>query len=100
MANAKLEWYQFDEGEFEIHVLPHFAHKNSGSADITDEPYAFNGRVQRRGSDGRLAGTFVPFRSDANVEYRTPDEALEDGLSMGRRVIAGEIPGLSVDDLQ
>lgn len=100
MANAKLEWHQFEEGEFEIHVLPHFAHKNVGSDDISNEPYAFNGKVQRAGSDAKYAGTCIWFKSAADVEYGTPDEALNAGLDMGHRIIAGEINGLSVDDLK
>lgn len=100
MTTVKLNWHVFDEGDFEVHVLPHFARKNGGSDGIANELYAFTGRVQRLGADTRDAGSFLPFKSAADVEFATPNEAIDVGLAMGRRIIAGEIGGLSVDDLK
>jgi hypothetical protein len=84
---VKLEWQLFEDGEFEIHVLPIFAQKNVGTDDISGEPYAFTGRVQRAGSDGRYGEAYVQFKSAAYVEYRTAEEALNTGLEQGREIV-------------
>lgn len=100
MASAELGWHKFEEGEFEIHVLPHYAHKNVGQGHDENEPYAFTGRVQRQGSDGRYAGTFIPFKSAADVEFRSVEDALDAGLHLGREIVAGNVKEKSIDELK
>jgi len=98
MTDVIDKWHIVVQGPFEIRVLPIFFHRNVSSGDISNEPYTFICRVTRVGTAVHLADTFHHFRPDAGVEYRTPQEALDAGLIMGRRIIAGDFPGICVDD--
>lgn len=81
------QWVEY-EG-FEIHVLPRATEADSNR-------YTYAGYVCHPGADPALPGHIVAFHADGDTEFRSVDEAVLEGLSVGRDIIDGTHPDLSV----
>ncbi len=74
---------------FEIHVLP-------SPSPLDRTRYTYTGYVCHPGADPALPGHTVPFHADGDERFRNPEQAIEEALCVGRSIIDGTHPDLSV----
>jgi hypothetical protein len=59
-------------------------------------PHTYIGYVCHPGADPALPDHIVPFRADSDARFTTPDDAARDAFQIGRSIIDGTHPDLSV----
>ena len=74
---------------FEIHVVPSPTRTNVAR-------YTYTGYVCHPGADPHLPGHVVPFHADGDDSFRSPEEAMEEGVHVARSIVDGTHPDLSV----
>lgn len=74
---------------FEIHVAP-----SPTRADNTR--YTYTGYVCHPGADPSLPSHVVPFHADGDDSFHSPEEAMQEAVHVGRSIIDGTHPDLSV----
>ncbi|KGS09137.1 hypothetical protein [Burkholderia pseudomallei] len=89
MFEPPLPSRQIDYEGFEIHVSPTPTHTDANR-------YAYAGYVCHPGADPRLPGHTVPFHADGEESFRSVGEALDEAVSIGRSIVDGTHPDLSV----
>ncbi len=89
MSEPPLPSRQVDYEGFEIHVSP--------TPTQTDaNRYTYAGYVCHPGADPALPGHTVPFHADGEESFRSADEAFHEAVSIGRSIVDGTHPDLSV----
>ncbi|KUZ81197.1 hypothetical protein WI36_05745 [Burkholderia ubonensis] len=74
---------------FEIHVVP-------TSMPGNDTRFTYTGYVCHPGANPALPGHAVPFHADGEESYSTVDEAVHEAVHIGKSIIDGTHPDLSV----
>lgn len=77
----------FDYEGFEIHVAP---------VPADDNRYTYTAWVCHPGADAALPGHAVPFHPGGDDTFRTEREAVEEAVHVGRSIVDGSHPDLSV----
>lgn len=98
---ASLRWQMVDYEGFEIHVATSL--KDAGdSRDYAHETrpgmerYTYVGYVCHPGANAKLPGHAVPFHADGEESFKTLDDATYEAVHVGRSIIEGTHPDLSV----
>jgi hypothetical protein len=88
-------WQMTQYEGFEIHVAP-LARNHEGQAAPEGEGFTYVGFVCHPGADPKLPGHAVPFHADGDVGFDSADEALDEGMHIGRTIVDGTHPDLTV----
>jgi hypothetical protein len=96
--HAREAWHQADYEGFEIHVcpVPKDGEKTAPGVAATPARYTYDGYVCHPGADPALPGHTVPFHADGEESFASADDALHEGLHVGRSIVEGTHPDLSV----
>lgn len=74
---------------FEIHVVP-------GTAPGNAMRFTYTGYVCHPGANPALPGHAVPFHADGEESFASVDEAVHEAVHVGKTIIDGTHPDLSV----
>lgn len=89
MSELMMPTQPVDYEGFEIHVSLY-------PAPDDDMRYTYAGYVCHPGADVALPGHTVPFHADGDERYRSAEDASWEALRVGRSIIDGTHPDLSV----
>ncbi len=96
MTEEDALWQMTQYEGFEVHVAP-LLRSHEGEATVSDdEDYTYIGYVCHPGADPKLPGHAVPFHADGDVGFASADEALDEGMHVGRAIVDGTHPDLTV----
>jgi hypothetical protein len=102
MADETALWQTSEYEGFEIHVVP-LAKNPPGESDAWNHAvpaeegrYTYAGYVCHPGADPHIPGHAVPFHADGEESFASRDEALHEGLHVGRSIVEGTHPDLTV----
>lgn len=98
MAEESAPWQMVEYEGFEIHVapFPKNAPNEANAAAATDNRYTYVGYVCHPGADPSIPGHAVPFHADGEESFAGRDEALYEGVHVGRSIVEGTHPDLTV----
>ena len=98
MADVTAPWQMVEYEGFEIHVSPQ--PKNPPNAAnpsaVADNRYTYVGYVCHPGADPTIPGHAVPFHADGEESFAGEDAALYEGVHVGRSIVDGTHPDLTV----
>ncbi|WP_321840977.1 hypothetical protein [Paraburkholderia bannensis] len=89
MSAQSLAMQQFDHEGFEIHV-------NAAPIEENAARYTYTAYICHPGANPALPGHSVHFHADGEETFRSEQEALEEAAHIGRSIIDGTHPDLSV----
>ncbi|WP_322043772.1 hypothetical protein [Paraburkholderia sp. J67] len=89
MPTPQSEPKSFDYEGFEIHVT-------AAATDENATRYTYTAYVCHPGANPALPGHAVTYHADGEETFRTPQEATEEAAHIGRSIIDGTHPDLSV----
>lgn len=90
-------WQMTQYEGFEIHVAPlRREPEEHAPPPPADEGYTYIGYVCHPGADPKLPGHAVAFHADGDVGYESPAAALDEGMHIGRTIVDGTHPDLTV----
>lgn len=98
MADQTAPWQVVEYEGFEIHASPvptnppDPAHPSAA----TDKRCTYVGYVCHPGADPAIPGHAVPFHADGEESFANADEALAEAVHVGRSIIEGTHPDLTV----
>jgi hypothetical protein len=92
MPDDPAQWRVFEYEGFEIHVLPQL----KAAPDHAPPRYVYIGHVCRHGAHADEPGEAVHFHADGDDAFRREEEAVEEARHIGRAIIEGTHPDLSV----
>ncbi|MFM0050489.1 hypothetical protein [Caballeronia grimmiae] len=90
------QWQVFEYEGFDIHVLPQIKPTTEHAPPRAAERYVFIGRVCRHGTNADTPAEAVYFHADGDDEYRTAQDAVDEARHIGKSIIDGTHPDLSV----
>jgi len=101
MSDESLTWRMIEYEGFEIHVatraLEHEAASAvSGSSPASARSYTYIGYVCHPGADPKLPGHAIPFHADGEETFETEAAAWEEAVHIGRSIVDGTHPDLTV----
>ncbi|MFM0739538.1 hypothetical protein PQQ51_20040 [Paraburkholderia xenovorans] len=106
MPDETALWRIVEYEGFEIHVTPRLAPDPTVSptdpptgtrlSAASDNRYTYVGYVCHPGADPRIPGHAVPFHADGEENFADQEEALDEGVHVGRSIIEGTHPDLTV----
>ena len=96
MPDDPAQWRVFDYEGFEIHVLPMVKPTPEHAPPRTVDRFIYIGYVCRPGADADVPGEAVHFHADGDDEYKTAQEAVDDARHIGKSIVDGTHPDLSV----
>jgi hypothetical protein len=89
-------WQMSQYEGFEIHVAPLVRDEGEQDRRTAGENYTYVGYVCHPGADPKLPGHAVPFHADGDVGFPSAEAALDEGMHVGRTVVDGTHPDLTV----
>jgi hypothetical protein len=89
MTAAQTSSQKFDYEGFEIHVTP-------AAAEDGSNRYGYTAYVCHPGANPAVPGHTVSFHSDFSETFRSEQDAIEEAAHVGRSVVDGTHPDLSV----
>jgi hypothetical protein len=92
MPEDDAQWRAFDYEGFEIHVLP----QSTPTPEHAPPRFVYIGHVCRHGADADTPGEAVHFHADGDDAFRSAHDAVEEARHIGRAIIDGTHPDLSV----
>lgn len=99
MSDENAPWQVVEYEGFEIHAAPcskdpHESepHRPPGPPG----PYTYVGYVCHPGADPAIPGHAVPFHADGEETFATREDALAEAIHIGRSIVDGTHPDLSV----
>jgi hypothetical protein len=95
MSDKQAQWTNMEYEGFEIHVAPLTQEPPENSAPQPKQ-YTYLGYVCRPGANPKLPGHSVPFHADGDQTFKTPADALDEGVQVGRSIVDGTHPDLTV----
>ncbi len=98
MADETAPWQVVEYEGFEIHVMPSLKNPPSeaNAPAAADNRYTYVGYVCHPGADPTIPGHTVPFHADGEESFANRDEALYEGVHVGRSIVDGTHPDLTV----
>lgn len=95
MAEEDALWQMTHYEGFEVHVAP-LAREHEREASAGGVDYTYIGYVCHPGADPKLPGHAVPFHADGDASFATEQAALDEGMHVGRTIVDGTHPDLTV----
>ncbi len=98
MPDETAPWQMVEYEGFEIHVAP-FVKNAPGEVDASnavENRYTYVGYVCHPGADPTIPGHAVPFHADGEENFGSKDDALYEGVHVGRSIVDGTHPDLTV----
>lgn len=89
-------WQMAQYEGFEIHVAPLARDRESETRPPAGEDYTYIGYVCHPGADPKQPGHAVPFHADGDVGFADTAAALDEGMHVGRTIVDGTHPDLTV----
>ena len=89
-------WQMSQYEGFEIHVAPLGLEREQRALTPASERYTYIGYVCHPGADPKLPGHAVPFHPDGDVDFASATDALDEGMHVGRTIVDGTHPDLTV----
>ncbi|MGN6650997.1 hypothetical protein [Trinickia sp.] len=91
-------WQMMQYEGFEIHVAPltRDQEDRTPASKPAAESYTYIGYVCHPGADPKLPGHAVPFHADGDVSFASAADALDEGMHIGRTIVDGTHPDLTV----
>ena len=96
MSDEYTSWHVVEYESFEIHVTPFPKDPQGNMAPAKSERYTWIGFVCHPGANPRLPGHAVPFHPDGDESYASVEDALYEAVHVGRSIVDGTHPDLSV----
>jgi len=96
MSDEHAPWQIVEYEGFEIHAAP--VPKDAQESDPRRQagPYTYVGYVCHPGADPAIPGHSVPFHADGEETFATGDDALYEAFHVGRSIVDGTHPDLTV----
>jgi hypothetical protein len=89
MPEENIAWQSVEYEGFEIHVSPRLKGPDSTR-------YTYVGHVCHPGATPAMPGHTVPFHPDGEDSFASSDEAVDEAVHVGRSIVDGTHPDLSV----
>ncbi|PCE24986.1 hypothetical protein BWP39_10705 [Paraburkholderia acidicola] len=89
-------WQTAEYEGFEVHVAPFPQDPPTVPPDAKPLRYTYIGYVCHPGADPAIPGHAVPFHPDGDVSFASAADALFEGVHVGRSIVDGTHPDLSV----
>jgi hypothetical protein len=89
-------WQMTEYEGFEIHVAPLHREPEEQPSPPAGEGYTYVGYVCHPGADPKLPGHAVSFHADGDAVYESAGNALDEGMHVGRTIVDGTHPDLTV----
>ncbi|MFM0209813.1 hypothetical protein PQQ96_20630 [Paraburkholderia sediminicola] len=98
MADETAPWQVVEYEGFEIHVAPFLKNPPDAAkpSAVPDNRCTYVGYVCHPGADPTLPGHAVPFHADGEESFAGVEEALYEGVHVGRSIVDGTHPDLTV----
>jgi hypothetical protein len=96
MPDEPAQWNVSEYEGFEIHVQPQLKTAPEHAPPRATERYGYIGHVCRHGADANTPGEAVHFHADGNDEFKSAEDAIDDARHVGKAIIDGTHPDLSV----
>jgi hypothetical protein len=98
MADETTPWQMVEYEGFEIHVAPLLSNPpdQTHASAVPDNSYTYVGYVCHPGADPAMPGHTVRFHADGEESFASKDEALYEGVHVGRSIVEGTHPDLTV----
>ncbi|CAD6521830.1 hypothetical protein [Paraburkholderia metrosideri] len=98
MADETAPWQMVEYEGFEIHVAPFQKGPPDESHGLAPPParYTYVGYVCHPGANPAIPGHAVPFHADGEESFASKDDALYEGVHVGRSIVEGTHPDLTV----
>jgi hypothetical protein len=89
-------WQMTQYEGFEVHVAPLLREFEESTSPAPQPPYTYIGYVCHPGADPKLPGHAVTFHADGDVGFASAADALDEGMHVGRTIVDGTHPDLTV----
>lgn len=96
MSDEYTPWEVVEYEGFEIHATPYPKDLQASEASGKSARCTYIGFVCHPGVDPKLPGHSVPFHADGDESFATAEDALYEATRVGRSIIDGTHPDLSV----
>jgi hypothetical protein len=98
MSDEAAPWLVFEYEGFDIHVLPQLKLKPmpAHAAPQVSDQYVYVGFICRHGARAGVPGEALPFHADGDEEFKSADDAVQEARHIGRSIIDGTHPDISV----
>jgi hypothetical protein len=98
MAEETARWQIAEYEGFEIHVMPSLKNPpgEANTPAVADNRYTYVGYVCHPGADPAIPGHTVPFHADGEESFASQDDALYEAVHVGRSIVDGTHPDLTV----
>ncbi|WP_341312806.1 hypothetical protein WN982_15395 [Paraburkholderia sp. IMGN_8] len=98
MSDETAPWQMVEYEGFEIHVAPFLKNPPDAAnpSAVGDNRYTYVGYVCHPGADPTIPGHSVPFHADGEESFIGKDAALYEGVHVGRSIVDGTHPDLTV----
>jgi hypothetical protein len=100
MPDEVTPWRVFEYEGFDIHVLPQLKLKlepmPAHAAPQGNDRYVYIGFICRHGAHAEAPGETLPFHASGDDEFKSADDAVQEARHIGRSIIDGTHPDISV----
>ena len=98
MPDEATPWRVFDYEGFDIHVLPQLKLEPmpAHAAQLASARYVYIGFVCRHGAHAIAPGEALQFHAGGDDEFKSEDDAVQEARHIGRSIIDGTHPDISV----
>ena len=96
MSDEAAPWHVFEYEGFDIHVLPQLKPTPTHAIQQGSDCYGYIGFVCRHGVHAAAPGQALQFHADGDDEFKSADDAVQDARHIGRSIIDGTHPDISV----
>lgn len=109
MVEQTVPWQMVAYEGFEIHVAAFIAHppgeagrgaqpasQSAALSAAVKERYTYVGYVCHPGANPAIPGHAVPFHADGEESFASDEEAIHEGVHVGRSIVDGTHPDLTV----
>jgi hypothetical protein len=98
MLDEATPWHVFEYEGFDIHVLAQLKLKPipAQAAPQASDRYVYMGFICRHGAHADAPGETLPFHASGDDEFKSADDAVQEARHIGRSIIDGTHPDISV----
>lgn len=96
MPDDPAQWQVFQYEGFEIHVLAQLKPTPEHAPTLAADRFVYIGHVCRPGAHAEVPGEAVHFHADGDDAYRSAPDAVDEARHIGKSIIDGTHPDLSV----
>lgn len=98
MPDQTVTWQMVEYEGFEIHIAPFLKNPpdEAHAPTAANTRYTYVGYVCHPGANPAIPGHAVPFHADGEESFADGNEALHEGVHVGRSIVEGTHPDLTV----